>query len=580
MRTLARAIEWRWILPIVLSSAMATAVSGGEMPTACLEDSGDAALRCLRRYIPPVVRCRDSADLACEEGVRAGGGPLAGALADTAAKGAAACTDSQAEALGYLGSADVALRVSDACMDFGEDFFDVALVADPTVLSPPLRYCQRVVALGARNLLRITARTYASRCFVERYESGSCDREGRDRIVSRARRRAARVIAYRCGSDFDALGLGRGDEATLAERIDALLAVIVDRGRHLAELVFPPNDLGPTAAFGPFAIGVRTLELADESRPNTTDTGPRPVLTEVYYPSTPDAVAGIPRDIVRVLGIDLVETPSYRDVALAPGRFPLILFSHGNGGIRFQSFFFAAHLASHGFIVATPDHHGNTFTEGLLGVVDGMSIVNRPLDMKFLIDELTSFDAEPGNFFDGAVDLDRIGMSGHSFGGLTTFALAGGPTVFGTFTEPRIKAIFPQAPASRVFVNDYFSAITVPTLIVGGSIDETTPFESDQRAQFEHLPSGASIVALAELKGGGHFTFSDFCEVPRNLLAFLGGFSEACEPRHLPWRHAHDIINYLSLNFFDATLNGNAEALERLRPENLAGIEDLVYRAK
>jgi predicted dienelactone hydrolase len=579
MRTLARAIEWRWLLLLVLSSAVAAAASGGEMPTACLEDSGDAALRCLRRYIPPIVRCRDSASLACEEGVRANGGPLAGALTDTAAKGAVACTDSQAEALGYIDSADVALRVSDACMDFGEDFFDVALVFDPTGLSPALRYCQRVVALSARNLLRITARTYASRCIVERYESGSCDRGGRDQIVTRAQRRAAREIAYRCGSDFDALGLGRGDEDTLAERIDALLAVIVDRGRHLAELVYPPNDLGPTAAFGPYPIGVRTLELVDESRPNTTNTGPRPVLTEVYYPSTAAAVAGVPRDIVRVLNIDLVESPSYRDVALAPGSFPLVLFSHGNGGIRFQSFFFAAHLASHGFIVATPDHHGNTFTDGLLGIVDGMVLVNRPLDMKFLIDQFTSFDAEPGDFFAGAVDLTRIGMSGHSFGGLTIWALAGGPTSFGTFTEPRIKAIVPQAPAG-IFIGDYYSTIGVPTLIVGGSIDETTPFESDQQFAFDHLPSGASIVAVAELKGAGHYTFSDFCEVPRNLLAFLGGFSEACEPRHLPWRHAHDIVNYLGLNFFDATLNGNAEALERLRPENLAAIEELVYEAK
>jgi hypothetical protein len=64
------------------------------------------------------------------------------------------------------------------------------------------------------------------------------------------------------------------------------------------------------------------------------------------------------------------------------------------------------------------------------------------------------------------------------------------------------------------------------------------------------------------------------------MLSFLGGFDEACEPRHLPWRHAHDIVNYLSLNFFDGVLNGNAAALARIAPASVATIEDLVYRTK
>jgi len=68
--------------------------------------------------------------------------------------------------------------------------------------------------------------------------------------------------------------------------------------------------------------------------------------------------------------------------------------------------------------------------------------------------------------------------------------------------------------------------------------------------------------------------------VDRELLGFLGGFDEACEPRHIPWRRAHDIVNYLSLNFFDAILKGDAEALARLDPAVVAGIEDLTYWRK
>ena len=88
------------------------------------------------------------------------------------------------------------------------------------------------------------------------------------------------------------------------------------------------------------------------------------------------------------------------------------------------------------------------------------------------------------------------------------------------------------------------------------------------------------MVGLAELTDAGHFTFSDFCEVDRVLLGFLGGFSEACEPRHLPFRHAHDITNYLALNFFDGVLNGNTAALGRLDPTVVSAIEDLRFERK
>ena len=53
------------------------------------------------------------------------------------------------------------------------------------------------------------------------------------------------------------------------------------------------------------------------------------------------------------------------------------------------------------------------------------------------------------------------------------------------------------------------------------------------------------------------------------------GHDEACEPRHLPWRRAHDIVKYLALNFFDAVLNDDPAALARLGPQATGGIEDL-----
>lgn len=562
-----------FVMALLAALLLAPPALAGDPSQACLRASGDAGQRCLASYTEALRRCRSRRDAACEVALRAPGGRLKAIVAAVTAPVSAKCPFSAAEPLGVPTAADVPLRVREACGDFGEEITD--LVYADQLGSPggamvgsadgALLRCQREVANRTARLGATTLRLWGD-CNQRAYRGAGCQRAKRDARIDEIRARVARRIQQRCGARYAALNLGP---------LDALLETIVVRGRHYAQRVYPPNDLGPTADFGPYPVGIRTLALVDPSRSNAQGTGPRPVTVEVYYPSTAAATAGVPRDVAEVLGIPVVETPAYRDVARAPGRFPLVLFSHGNGGIRIQSFFFAAHLASHGYVVVSPDHHGNTFTDALAGVVDPGVFDNRPRDMSFLIDRFLAFDADPQSPFAGAIDATRIGASGHSFGGLTAFRLVGADPL----RDPRVRAILPQAPGSP-FTPEFFAGITVPVMILGGSIDETTPFPSQQQTPWELIPSGASVVALAELRNAGHFTFSDYCEPPRELLAFLGGFDEACEPRHLPWRHAHDIVNYLSLNFFDATLRGDAAALARLDPAVVATIEDVTYQTK
>jgi predicted dienelactone hydrolase len=558
---------------VVLAFALLAPSGAGAANSAaatCMRASGDAAAQCLDRSADVIARCRGRRDAACETAARADGGALDDAAGRIERPDLAACSDAAGELLDYTGADDVVVRGHEACADFAEDWLAQSFAAQPGSLSGAFLDCQREVARQLGRLREGTIRLEGPRCFLPAYRGEPCDRGRRDQRLAELRDAARRRIAGRCGTAFDALGLGA---------LDDVLARVVTRARHFAQLVYPPNDLGPTAAPGPYRVGVRTLELVDPARLDARGTGPRPVTTEVYYPATDGAIAGVPRDVISVLGLPIVATPSYRDVAVAGGRFPLVLFSHGNGGIRFQSFFFAAHLASHGYVVVSPDHHGNTFLDLLAGISDPDVAVNRPRDLSFLLDRFFAFDAEPGNTFAGAIDTARVGASGHSFGGFTVLAIAGGAGPLGTFTDPRVRAILPQAPAAP-FPPAFLATITIPTLILGGSIDETTPFESQQHAPYDALPSGARVVALGELTDAGHFTFSDYCEVQRDLLAFLGGFDEACEPRHLPWRRAHDIINYLSLNFFDAVLRDDQSALGRLDPAVVGGIEDLRYWQK
>ena len=51
------------------------------------------------------------------------------------------------------------------------------------------------------------------------------------------------------------------------------------------------------------------------------------------------------------------------------GPYPLIVFSHGNGGLGVQSFFLTEYLASHGYVVVCPDHTGNSLLTELPGGV-------------------------------------------------------------------------------------------------------------------------------------------------------------------------------------------------------------------
>jgi len=529
---------------LVLALSLLMASLAEARPTArstCLASSGAEAVRCLEAFLEV--------------------SSAAPAFTDAAVRDR--CTEDVTYALGALGIDDLVLVLRNACADFGQDW--LRTTTPPAPPQPGDSACRAELASGLATLRERTIELLGPDCSLREAEGRRCRRPAQENRALKLARSVEKRIAKACGATYDGLGL---------PPLEELVATALDRARHFAQLAYPPNDLGPSGDPGPYPVGVQTLELVDPTRLNVAGNGPRPVTLEVWYPSTTEAVARVERYVVNLFGFDVARTPSYRDVARADGAFPVVLFSHGNGGIRFQSIFLATHLASHGYIVASPDHHGNTFLDIGAGTIDGLSAVNRPLDMSFVLDELLVRNAAAGDFLSGAIDASRIGMSGHSFGGFTTFALAAGSAA-----DPRIGAFMPLAPASP-FDAAFLGSITKPILIQGGSLDETTPFASQQLAPFQSLPSGATVVALAEIIGGGHFTFSDICEVPRALVGFIGGFDEACTPSHLPWRHAHDIIDYLALNFFDATLGGDRGALRRLRPRTLESIGDLDYQRK
>ena len=123
----------------------------------------------------------------------------------------------------------------------------------------------------------------------------------------------------------------------------------------------------------------------------------------------------------------------------AHGPYPLVVFSHGNGGMRLQSLFFTEYLASHGYVVIAPDHTYNTFLDNdddyFLEV-----LYRRPLDLSDSFDWLVAQSGEAGGALAGCVDGAAgfavslgLGIDPFTVGGLAALPVPEAPELLGGF---------------------------------------------------------------------------------------------------------------------------------------------------
>ncbi len=142
----------------------------------------------------------------------------------------------------------------------------------------------------------------------------------------------------------------------------------------------PPDPL----AAGPFPVGVTTTVFVDSSRTDNFTKQPRTLVTEIWYPAT-DAAKQMPKNkysdfipggvtpeieelIQKTYKMSAAEVDklywneAHRNAPVRDGRFPLVVFSHGNGGSRQQNTFWCDYLASHGYIIVSADHTGRSST--------------------------------------------------------------------------------------------------------------------------------------------------------------------------------------------------------------------------
>jgi len=296
----------------------------------------------------------------------------------------------------------------------------------------------------------------------------------------------------------------------------------------------------------PRKIGITMVRFCDYARQ-------RPLITEIWYPIEENASA------VPVSGL-WVRCAEARDapLKLCEKKYPLIVMSHGNGGDRMHNAWLAEILAANGYIVASVDHHGNTWNNKIAEYF--LKIWERPQDVSYVIDQLLQ-----NSHFSVHIDQNRIGFIGYSLGGHTGIWMAGGKIVNfdkavlqsipkeqlpagiddeildsidfhliqQSYKDARIKALFLMAPAlGDLFETQSLSSISIPVYIVASEGDSLISIENNihiltnriKKAVLRVIPGqGSHYIFLNEASKGGKMILDkkfaiDPPEVDRSLI--------------------------------------------------------------
>jgi predicted dienelactone hydrolase len=263
---------------------------------------------------------------------------------------------------------------------------------------------------------------------------------------------------------------------------------------------------------------------------------------------------------------------------------PLLVISPGLASNLSESIFteLAEHLASQGFTVAVIEHPKSN-TQQLENLLQGLArevmepseFIDRPRDVSYLLDELTR--RNNSTQWRDRINLQRVGVIGHSFGGYTALALVGAQIDFANLrqicdskqrfelvaanvslilqcealklsekpyqlSDRRIQAAFIFNPiGSAVFGESGLRQVKTPVFMVSGSKDELASPLLEQVCPFTWLNNAPKYLAM--IQGGAH----DYAtpQSPQNRLFTLLGSSS------IDATSARAYLKSLSLAFFN-----------------------------
>jgi predicted dienelactone hydrolase len=240
---------------------------------------------------------------------------------------------------------------------------------------------------------------------------------------------------------------------------------------------------------------------------------------------------------------------------------PVVLFSHGLGGNRFGSAFLGEHWAARGYVAVFVQHPGSDDSvwkdtaksrrfQAMKRAASLNNFMLRVKDIPAVLDQLTRWNADQTSALADRLDLKKIGMSGHSFGAVTTEAVSGETfPIEGTeLTDSRIKAaiVFSPSTPKGSNVNKAFASVKIPWLLMTGTKDIAPIGGADMKSRLGVYPALQGVPKYeVVLDKAEHSAFTDRA---------LPGDKEPRNPNH------HRVILALSTAFWDAYLRDDAAA--------------------
>ena len=246
----------------------------------------------------------------------------------------------------------------------------------------------------------------------------------------------------------------------------------------------------------------------------------KPIPVAIWYPAT---VTPVERNIGPFRQTVATDAP------VAGKHLPLVIVSHGTGGSKEGHSDTAWALASAGFVVAAIEHTADNYRDQSRATDVG----NRPAELRRLIDFMLATSAQRA-----ALDPKRIGAFGHSSGGFSVLALAGGkpdlarvashcsrqpaafecqmlgrqsssaPVQTAFVTDPRVKVLVVAAPALGYTFAGGLSAVRQPVQLWRADDDRLLPapyYADAVRGALPRKPDFRPVPAA------GHFDFLAPC---------------------------------------------------------------------
>ena len=338
---------------------------------------------------------------------------------------------------------------------------------------------------------------------------------------------------------------------------------------------------------GKYAVGTETFYWVDSSRSEWfTHEDPndkREMMVQIWYPgqdkphTKPEAYMDFIQLRSKTLAsagklpsffpshLDLIKTHSYLNIDFIKkdSPSPVLIFSHGITGSRHLHQVLFEYLASRGYVIVAPDHSYDCnltiFPNGQLadyrsditGHPDSVKIRRKQIstrsrDIEFIIDQLERIEqGSIGSQLFGNIDLDKIAVGGHSYGGATA--------TLSTHIDKRIKScLVLDSWVSPLPESVIDTGIHVPFLFVGRPTWENSDYPGNYSILDSLIAHSSEPKYQLVIRQTEHLDYTDI-PIYSPLIKYFMDVGDLSPSESLP------VINELVYGFLEEHLMSNGQ---------------------